>query len=403
MTSTPPVLPVTDLNGQPFSKDLSPFTQDFKRHTSAVTPPPGHFLLPYSALVSPGDQLYSVSTYLGAPGWRVACSSIDKPVGEFMTGDGSSHIRAYCRAMTRDTTTFVTMSEYASRPIVAPKVEALPGDLAPYCPRFSTPPDPGAGRFLLPKGVVLRKDDRVILSNGQSMTTACRPGDCVGEPHTRESYSRAISDDPTLYGAMVKEALKAQTPTLFARTEELTTQVASLKAELDRLRDAHRPIQAGDWVVCINGSPPLGGCDKTPVVLNHLYQVERVRGSTGYDLVGLPDDTHVWNPMRFRRATPTEVEEHQTKVATELASKQVTITVDGVDYVSDYRGGAVLFGCAKINNNLIRRAHELLQHAPQMPVAEGDSWGNRNIEGVLIGKGLFLKADLAKLVSNLIN
>lgn len=345
------------------------------------------------------------------------------------------------------------------------------------------------GRFLLPKGATLRVTDWSWNSNG-SPTPTDYPGHAVaGENSTRCPYSRAISDDPTLYAAMQVEALKAQTPTLLARTEELTTQVASLKAELDRLRDAHRPIQAGDWVVCLNDSPPLSGRDKTPVVLGQLYQAERVRPN-GYDLVGLPDDTHVWNPMRFRRATPAEVSAHlasqhakvgdwvycvenvtsnsltsrvrrddtyavravgpkgyqltrpeagdtywgfrsfrtptpdelnrhllalETKAATEavaakaaakavaeMGAKLVTITVDGVDYVSDYRGGAVLFGCAKINNDLIRRAHNLLHHAPQAPVVWG-TWGNRSIEGVLIGKGLFTKVDLAKLVSNLID
>lgn len=72
----------------------------------------------------------------------------------------------------------------------------------------------------------------------------------------------------------------------------------------------------------------------------------------------------------------------------------ISIVVNGVKYNAEFKKGYVKFGCAEISNNLIRDALHSIGLKYHM--------GNRNIEGIKIGKGLFTKELLTKLVEKLV-
>ena len=77
------------------------------------------------------------------------------------------------------------------------------------------------------------------------------------------------------------------------------------------------------------------------------------------------------------------------------AEKIVKITTSFGKYSSCYTKGKVLFGCAHIDNHIIREAFALTR-CPMI-------LGNRKVESVTIGLGVFTAEDLSKLTANLID
>lgn len=160
----------------------------------------------------------------------------------------------------------------------------------------------------------------------------------------------------------------------------LDDQIAATKrhlADLEAKQKERDEVKVGDWVV-VTFEGPMAELQK-----GRVYRI-RSRSSHGdYLFEGQTECLGTWN---VRKATPAEVKAH-------LAAQEVTVTVNGTHYRAGFSTGVVVFGCAKIDNRLIRAAHELTQM--------GERLGNRTAGSVKIGAGEFTHEVLAKLVKQL--
>ena len=82
----------------------------------------------------------------------------------------------------------------------------------------------------------------------------------------------------------------------------------------------------------------------------------------------------------------------------ELYKDDIIIKVDNVDYKAVFKPGYVEFGCARISNQVILDANNLFGAKGAVDVCSG----NRKIEAVQIGKGLFTGEVLVKMVKKLL-
>ncbi len=370
----------------PYNPDLSPFyPYPDRRHP---TPRDGWFILPANALLRHGiDEIIG-----GSGAWSISWIG-----GETVKADHVAYpaVYAWARAIKDDPTLYAAMQEYALSGQTATSVSDLAASLAKVA-------SVAASTAKTIEGLTRQVEQ---MKRGQAGGAAEKPasikvGDWLVCVRPTDSSTELVRDN--LYrcrsrtGASMADWIVLEGDCQghagwYPNRFRLATS-AEIAAHLIKEGE----IKVGDWVVCLE--PSETGYEQR-LVRDHLY---RARSATA-ERVSLEGDlcTTPWKVSRFRKATPAEVASHLAKVAAEKAlaeqAARVTVTVEGKDYVADYRKGYVQFGCAQIDNRHIREAHHLCSF----------SWiemrGNRQIEAVQIGKGLFTRDILARLMPNLID
>ena len=218
-------------------------------------------------------------------------------------------------------------------------------NLSPFfnVPNLSDAPSPEPGYFILPATAVRRRGDRMWVKSAHEWRDDCNMSDSsagttcevdAGRYCGIGCYARAIGDNPDLCARMRSYASEG-----------------NVYAE----------------------RPP--SCSLTSQ-LSVAYQLNNARAEV----------------VRLEKVVKQqEAEEAAAK------ARQVTVTVDGQAYTAEYHPGYVQFGCAKIDNRLIRVAYELFT---QGEVVRG--LGNRHIEAVRIGRGEFTRDQLVVMVPQLL-
>ena len=259
-------------------------------------------------------------------------------------------------------------------------------DLSPWAATHPDTKRVPANWFVLPVSAILREEDQ--FHDGDRWTETNYPGTRAG----RQSYPyiRPISADPGLHNRMQAYAKGERVPDGAAPAatppQDLDAALAAAKEQcalLEKQVKERDEIKVGDWVVRRAGDiDPLGS---KPVPQGPI-QVSRIESYTFW--FDLTNDG--WFKERFRKATLAEIAVHLEE------ARKVTITVEGTAYEAVYHEGFVQFGCARIDNGMIRAAADLTARLAA-PL------GTRVVKAVQIGKGLFTEADLDKLALNLVD
>jgi hypothetical protein len=240
------------------------------------------------------------------------------------------------------------------------------------------------GYFALPGNTTLKKTDKYRL--GRWVTTGC-PGDQIKNSNSgmeKYPYIRKISDDPELYQVMQEYASGGKAPVVadtVTDPKELDTLIAETRAALEKLEKKKKEIsmlnyRIGEHVVSILKGTVHYISDASE---DHIY----IDGKSRDSRMG-------WSRSEFRPATYKEIKAYHE------AQKIVEVVVNVTTYKGEYHKGFVKFGCAQISNQLIRYCHDAVN-------ADCGENGNREVEAVQIGKGLFTKDMLRKLAANMID
>ncbi len=91
----------------------------------------------------------------------------------------------------------------------------------------------------------------------------------------------------------------------------------------------------------------------------------------------------------------TSIAEFINYITKHIGVEPLTIVVDGTTYTAEFNEGFVRFGCATIDNVIFLRADEFLKN----PFT--DNKGNRMLEAIKIGKGLFTPDLIAKIANKI--
>ena len=285
-------------------------------------------------------------------------------------------------------------------------------DLSPFYPTDKRPTIP-SDCFTLPENAKLNnKTDYFAYVNHEiarisldgwtprSFQKECDTGKAHG--FTPWVYYRPIKSDPTLYAAMQEYASRPKDLTTALKQAQEAAQAAADKVKkLEEEVKKAEEIRVGDWVTS----------DGWTIFRGVLYQVSKVDGDDiflCYNSESLSGYTSNKAKAKnsgnlVRKATPAEIAAHEAKQAEtkrlkEEEEKKIKITVDEVEYTAFFQTGKVAFGWNIISNRQIRAAQQLLQSCGHV-----HDFCNCTINSVTIGKGVFGRAILDKLVSKLID
>lgn len=417
-TSSTPIDPSAatrlDVNGAPYSPGLSPaFLHD------PVEPEPGRFILPKRATTQPGDRFWSTTDC-----WKQSEIS-NQTVGSQLS---ICMIRAYSRAIRDDPTLFAAMQAYAAAygkdadPIKAAQARLDEAEKAVSAAQRAHTEAEAAlaetSRFKVGDWLVAVYDSELtpyptLVKGNLYRIKGFDPYDdplIEGQDGPNGWGTRAFTratpaQIQTHLDRLAAEKAVADRLAKQEETARLAAVEAATKAEQARVAAEAEIIHDGDWVVCLQGTDQA-------ITVGHLYRVKTAKsymscGFPGLDLMAVNAgfESNGWLVSRFRRATPSEIFNHQLPTTACPApavapDAPITITVDDDDiYTASFNSGHVTFGCAHISNRQLKDAFHLLVGDKAEKLL--DSHSNRRIEAVKIGKGLFTLDLLTRLVAKL--
>jgi hypothetical protein len=327
----------TDINGQEYNPDLSPHVPVDLMHEVKLVPADS-FVLPENEILKRGDRLYKTVDVSHRYEWQ----DTDRRGQTVRSG-----YSVYIRRIKDDPTLYAKMQEYAGR---------------------------GRGLVeLVEKNLVqeLDKAKKLVRELEEKLNNNIKVGDWV--------VSIPSSGDTMPFTAEVSYvSIDGRELMLQGMFEMFPTKRFHKATEAEvAYQKINSKIKEGDWVTTIFGY----NCIKTGTV----GKVSSINNGAGILYLDDSVDGHLIG--RFRLSTPVEI-------SSELNRRNVVkVTVDGVEYVSEYNTDYVQFGCAKISNAIIREAASLCKRSVDL--------GNRDVTAVQIGKGLFTKEMLEKLKENI--
>lgn len=175
---------------------------------------------------------------------------------------------------------------------------------------------------------------------------------------------------------------------------EYSVKFGELQGQIEKLKNSEKQesFKKGDYVICKERGV-LG------LTIDNIYLINKEVLGELIDIIDDFGDGKGYFSSRFRKATVAEVDKHLKDIENnKIKENQVFITVDGGEYFSEYKKGYVQFGCAKIDNLIIRNCFLIFTKTNNSMIS-----GNRAIESIQIGKGSFTFAMIEKMYKNLID